>query len=509
MAKKTKPVEISVKNLGPVSELHLVGPSPGGLIVLEGGQGVGKSTILRGVSRLLGGKTPDLSAFDGAPRGELAIDEAILRVTRSQHRPTGELEVVGIEGRLNISELVDPGIIDEAKADSARLKALVSLAGVVAKPEMFHDVAGGAEEFDALAIDFSDDIILTHARVKRAFEGKARAEEGLEESTRAKYQATRATFEDLDLDAPCDAKELAAAQDQAVANLATMKAHSEGAGVIARAVETSTRKLEILAQESEDPEELRKQRDETHLAADAANQDALLLQDEVRKLIAQADALAVKAYDLKEKAAQLELRARKAELQAATRATLAEDAARSIPAVYTDEQLAAAEAAVAEARAASERGAVIRRAREQEAAATILHDQSKAHAKRGQLFRDRAASLDAVISSVLPEGCPLRYENGRLVLGTDRGPREPYADLSHGERWKVAIDFVAPIIKRDGRRGLLTLPQEAYESLDDDNKARLAQLAADNELIILTARATHGPLTATVIEAKETAVEGS
>lgn len=80
MAKSKK---IEVTNLGPVVHLAFETPDPGGLVVLEGGQGVGKSTVLRGVSRMLGGRVPDLAAFDGAARGELSIDDAVLRVTRS------------------------------------------------------------------------------------------------------------------------------------------------------------------------------------------------------------------------------------------------------------------------------------------------------------------------------------------------------------------------------------------------------------------------------------------
>lgn len=496
---KAKTIEVT--NLGPVVHLAFETPDPGGLVVLEGGQGVGKSTVLRGVSRLLGGKTPDLAAFDGAPRGELAIDDAVLRVTRSQHRATGELEVVGIEGRLDVASLVDPGILDETKADSARLKALVSLAGVVAKPEMFHEICGGPEEYESLAIDDeTDDIILLHTRVKRGLEAKARAEESLAEKTRAEYQATRATFEDLDLEAPHDAKALGEAQDNAVTNLATMLTHNTNAEAVAKAVERSTRKLEELAEQSDDPLELRNLRDECLEAATRQDENIARHVEQIRELEKRISQATACAAALRSDAGAYHQRAQSAEQQAAMRATLAQDAARSVPAVYTEEQLQAAEEAVAAARAAVEQGAVIRRAREQEAKAAVLHDQAKAHAKRGQLFRDRAGSLDAVISSVLPQGCPLRYENGRLVLATDRGPREPYSDLSHGERWKVAIDFVAPIINQDGRKGLLPLPQEAYEALDDDNKALLAKLARDNRLIILTARATRGPLTATVIE---------
>ena len=366
---------------------------------------------------------------------------------------------------------------------------------------MFHAICGGPEEYEALAIDDeTDDIIVLHSRVKRGLEGKARAEEAQAEKTRAEYQATRATFEDLDLEAPHDAGGLGLAQEQAASNLATMKAHNGHAQHVAEQVAEAGRRLDELAAQSDDAEALRRMAAGCRDLASDSDTKAAELQDRIDELTTGVRMAKAESVRLRQKAKEHDAQAERADQQAATRAVLAQDAARSVPAVYTQEQLDAAEAAVAAARAAVEQGAVIRRAREQEAKATVLHDQAKAHAKRGQLFRDRAGSLDAVISSVLPPGCPLRYENGRLVLATDRGPREPYSDLSHGERWKVAIDFVAPIINQDGRKGLLPLPQEAYEALDDDNKALLAKLARDNKLIILTARATRGPLTATVIE---------
>lgn len=181
-----------------------------------------------------------------------------------------------------------------------------------------------------------------------------------------------------------------------------------------------------------------------------------------------------------------------------------------MPTLHSEEELLQAEAAVLAARSASERGAVIRRAREQEAKAEQLHRNAKELAKRGEDLRERARSTDVVLSSVLPAGCPLSYANGRLVLQTDRDEREPYSDLSHGERWKVAIDIVAPLVKKDGRKGLLTLPQEAWEALDIDNQRNVVDLATAHEIVILTAQATRGPLTASVLTAEpETAAEGS
>lgn len=499
--------EVEVKNFGPVPVLTFQTPDPGGVVVLEGGQGVGKSTVIRGVSRLLGSKASDLTALDGAPRGSVAIDEAILRVTRNQARATGELEVTGIESRLDIGAMVDPGYADAEVNDRERTKAIVSLSGVKAQPELFFDVCGGADEYFALAVDDeTDDIVLLNSRVKKGLESAARAQESHAEKARAEYQALRATFEDLDLDGPHDAGELSAAQEAAAARLASMRTHNEGAEIVRRAVEVSQRRLDELAAVSESPEELLRKRGEQlkiEEACDARKETISvnidMLQSEIRTLFTQLNTAEADRHQAATMAADYEARARAAEAQADKRAVLAQDAARAIPIVYTPEQLEAAEAAVQEAREAADRGAVIRRAREQEARAADLHADSKAATKRGELLRDRARSTDVVLSSAFPASCPLKYANGRLVLKTDRAERELYSDLSHGERWKVAIDFVAPIVKQDGKKGLLTLPQEAWEALDLDNQQRVIELATRHEIVILTAQATRGPLTATVL----------
>lgn len=508
---RNKSHEVEVKNFGPVPVLTFQTPDPGGVVVLEGGQGVGKSTVIRGVSRLLGGKASDLAALDGAPRGSIAIDEAILRVTRNQARATGELEVTGIESRLDIGAMVDPGYADPEVNDRERTKAIVSLSGVKAQPELFHEVCGGPDEYEALAVDDeTDDLILLNARVKKALEAAARHEEAKAEKARGEYQALRATFEDLDLEGPHDAAELSAAQEAAAARLASMRTHNEGAEIVRRAVEVSQRRLEELAAVSEDPAALRVQAKELRRLADLGEDQIEDYQEQIAALKRKLEAESMNRAGRLAEAAELDQRAEAAEAQADKRAVLAQDAARAIPIVYTPEQIEAAEAAVQEARAASDKGAVIRRAREQEARAADLHAASRIAAKRGELLRDRARSTDVVLSAAFPASCPLKYANGRLVLKTDRAERELYSDLSHGERWKVAIDFVAPIVKQDGKKGLLTLPQEAWEALDLDNQGRVIELATRHEIVILTAQATRGPLTATILTgANDNAAAGS
>ena len=99
---------------------------------------------------------------------------------------------------------------------------------------------------------------------------------------------------------------------------------------------------------------------------------------------------------------------------------------------------------------------------------------------------------------VARSGSPLRVEAGRLVLDTHRGATY-FADLSHGERWKIALDIGIDAV---GENGVLTIPQEAYESLDPVNRRSIAEHVYGRGVVIITAEASEDEvLTAEVFDA--------
>ena len=102
-------------------------------------------------------------------------------------------------------------------------------------------------------------------------------------------------------------------------------------------------------------------------------------------------------------------------------------------------------------------------------------EESAAKAKQHRAEADRlrkAAGTDEVLSGVVSKsGSPLRVEAGRLVLDTHRGATY-FGDLSHGERWKMAIDIA---IEAVGPNGVLTVPQECWEGLDEIARKAIAE----------------------------------
>lgn len=475
---------IEVENLGPVKSLDVPLPEPGGVVVLRGTNGSGKSTIIDGVSRILGGKAPHLSATDGTPRGTVTIGDAILRVTKSKAQSKGELEFVGIEGRLDIAALVDPGIIDLEAADAKRLKALISLAGIEADPAIFHGLCGGREQFDALGIETAGaDLLTLAARVKRALDAEALKHERAAEKFSAAAQAGKSTYEGVDLDAPDNETDLAEAYARAQSQAGAMIAHNAN---VERASANAARAKALLDEigEIESPADLKAAEIEARDKA-AGNRKA------IDELESQIEALNVAIGALERQADDLLIRRTQAEKAAAKRATLAAEAAAAIPGKHTAEAIEAAKAAAVAAREAISTGSVVRFAKAKREAALADARAAKDARKHGAQLRQNAATVDAVLSNLLPDGCPLRFEAGRLVAETDRSKSEPFAELSHGERWKIAIDFAAQ--QFEPGKGLLTVPQEAWESLSPTNRQLIADHAKRRALVILTAAVSDDP----------------
>lgn len=133
---------LEVINVGPVKSAKIPLPAGGGVVVLRGPNGSGKSTILEGAKRVLGGESGPLTPTDGAKRGIVSLGDAKLSVTPRRTATSGELEVSSIEGRFDVSDLIDPGIKDPERADVARLKALVALSGVQSSEAPYVELVG-------------------------------------------------------------------------------------------------------------------------------------------------------------------------------------------------------------------------------------------------------------------------------------------------------------------------------------------------------------------------------
>lgn len=465
--------ELTIENVGPIEGLTIQIPDEGGICVLRGRNGRGKSQGLAAIEHAVSGRGK-LAVRDGAKKGEVSACGVRVTVGRSTRR-SGELEVESLDGRLSPAELVDPQIKSPDAADARRIKAIVQIAGTKPDPSLFWALVGGREEFERLigtAAIASDDLVQMADRIKRDLEAAARSEESKAEHALGRARGAREAASGIDASQDCDPQELQTALESAVQLDARLKAE-------ARAAEDARRERRHAEDALEDAEL------SYHGPSVPAAQAA---RDEANERFVQAKVELARA-ETAAKAAQAAAAAAERELVAATshadttaqwRSTLS----KSLPQEVSRVQLSQASQAVQEARERLEQGVLIRKARQHLQDAQRSANESTEHDREAARLREAAKGTDEVLTGVVAEtGWPGRVEAGRLVHHTKRGATY-FGELSRGERYAIVVPWV---VRRIGRPGLFHLDQEAWEGLDPQNRRMLAGLLAGSGVVMITA----------------------
>ena len=488
MSKKKEDSENSLiaENIGPVKECRIDLPEGGGMVVLMGGPGVGKSSLLRALFRLITGKG-DVSLRDDAESGRLKIGNAQLKIGANV-RPSGELEYATAEGeKFTINDLIDPGIKDEKSADSKRIKALVTLLGMKADCDLFVDLFEDREEMmELMPADWCEesDLVEMAAKVSRILQEKARIFEKESEQSKAKANAAQGSAAGLDLSAECDGKVLQLLLEKAIQSESDLRAADTEAARAAGMAENAKKQLESVA--SEYTGKTLEQALADHKLAVAEQQSA---DDKVSQLQAQLSD-AQKAAGAARNAVDLAVsNGRAARQHEESMKAWREQLAASIPPRVDPADTAKASQSVTEARQAVENGALIRKAKEQSATVIQHAEEAERLEKKAERLRAAAKATDDVLSSVVKKsGCPLKIDRGRLVIATDRSEKELFAELSAGERAKVAIDIEVNAL--NGKRGLIPLAQEINEGFNPATRLDVARHAQACGVTIFTALCT-------------------
>ena len=353
-----------------------------------------------------------------------------------------------------------------------------------ADPTLFFELFGGEQQFreivKAASIDTEDPVLLAE-RIKRDAEEAARAEESKAEHAQSNSLAKMELAKGIDLEAESDAEKLQQQLEEALANYSALKSRNQQAATMAAEVDKA--KLRIA--------ELEEYRGPTAEEALAAFNDASNAVDEAQTRVHQLE------RELAEAKQQLEMAVEKRKSCDALHksAVHREQVIQELSAVIerdrlaapTEDELREAEERLTDAREAVERGALIRRAQEARREAEELHRVALSHAEAAQQLREAAKGTDEVLSQIVARtNRRLRVEAGRLVLETKRGATY-FGELSHGERWRIALDIAIDAV---GENGLLVIDQEAWEGLDPINRGELAEHVRGRGVVILTAEAS-------------------
>lgn len=478
---------INISDVGPIAKLAINLNPDGGVTILRGVNGSGKSTALRATEALVRGdgklQTRDGSKASGRVDGLGALLMLGHKTTRA-----GEVEVHSLDGKLAISELVNPPLKDPAAADRQRIKALVSLTGIEPTPERFADVIGtDLTEYINAATWANKDLLDVAAKAKRDLEGAARLKENESSMREGQAKACIESAKGVDTDAPADEQALREAHIKASGRLSVLRdraaSAAESAGRIAKARDLlNTARETYTGPSAVDAEaKLEDARDKERTAAGAVKALEAQLQDaraELRQLTSQTEAAEKALTAAEEHASTID-----------HYEAVLNEAAATPP---TNDELDDAEAAVRVASEAIETGAVIRRALDELAKAEQHNRAATEAADVATRLRQAAAQIDDVLSKAI-ESDSLFVRDGRLYTSTPTRGETLFHELSEGERWEMAFDIAAPIV---GEHGLLVLPQEAWQSLDPESKDHVADLARDRRVCVLTAEAADGELRA-------------
>lgn len=462
--------DITLTNIGPMARTTIPIPPTGGVTVLRGRNGAGKSIALDAIAATLSGNgKPPLK--DLATRGEVCAFGATLTVGKSIRR-RGELEVALLEGRISIADLVDPQIIDPARADAARIRALISLSGAAFSAD---DFTG----FPALAldgIDLAGDPLTVIAAVRNRLNQLAVASEKCAASEQASARALRDSVGDADPVASFpDPDELNARLEAAIRHEAALQQAAQDAE--ARQARAESAKAVLSSMESANPLQVNERLQSAQQRLKIRFEERKKLEDQLEIAL---EMEAVATSDVREWSQRLEAASKQAALADQLQAQITAASPGPSPV-----DLESAQGAVDLARIMIDTAAAARRAADTLAKADAHEAEAETHAAEAVAARRWAKYTDELLSEQVATvaGCPLTVADGRLVTNTRRGPTY-YAELSAGERWRMAMDIAIAAV---GDRGLIVIPQEAWEGLDTANRGAIHSQAQSAGVTVLTA----------------------
>lgn len=492
------PNVVDVRNIGPISHVRFEVPDKG-LLLLEGPNGSGKTTLIELLQCLQQGSSlNDFTVRDGELSG--SAQAFGLTVSHGHGRKKagvdGECTVPSLSKGIDPSILVDPGLKGAEANDARRMAMLCRMAGVQPNIELFAAVVPDLKLVATDAVLASESVPEMADKLRRGLHERALALEKEGEVLERRAATLALTVEGVKLDVP-SAEEARARLNELTQERATAIAQANAYAKAKRAAENAQAIIERAGTVA--IEDLERTLAEARKTVKGAGELVATAQQALARAQSNLDT-ARAAQDTAERA---EVEAtKKLDDARATHAQVeqARAAMRELDELENPnaEDLARLERAHAEATNAVVLAGDADRARQTLAQSESVRKEAKAKADSAESLRSQAHATENVVAEAISRIAPmgLHVEGGRLVTKTARG-KTLWDDLSHGERWTIALECAIGAV---GTGGVLSIRQEACEALDPENLHAIAQRAWDAGVCIVTARAAGGELTARVYQ---------
>lgn len=463
---------IEIKNVGPISAIDIDLPEsePGGVRILRGTSGTGKTTVLKVLQALLGDKDAvyGITPHDGADRGEV---KGLGRTVKIGGRitATGSAEVANLS-RLDIATLVEPKVAKPDARLRERVACLVSLGGrKVSIQELLGDQYDKlVEHIDVDELSSESDPVVLAEKLKRSLDRSALEIERESDRESGRAQAKRQEAGDADT-----LNESLSYQDCVAAHSAALSALNDANSRKTQAAENEQFNKQVLEQVA------------TFADYDIAGMEATLV----------AANNLVENLRLRYEKAQENAREAKRVLDEAKRAvSKVDELKKSIkPAVVppTDEEIQSlSEAAERALKRLNEASSIDSRKRAWDESQEC-QDHAAELAEQAAELRSAATSVIERVQSALPAG-QIEIRDGELMVKqSKRGKYVPFEDLSTGEKWKVAMNYAIGAV---GTGGVLVMAQESWQALGPELKVDVATLCRDKKVWLITGEVDEGEL---------------
>jgi len=490
---------IRVKDTGPIKIADIPTLPDGGVVVLRGPNGCGKSTALRAVESLIRGEGKLETRDDSKSPGTVDGFGAHLVIGRKTTR-AGELEVQSLDGKLDVATLVDPQMKDPAAADRLRIKSLISITGVEPTQKQFETVIGAEMSQHVTAATWTaKDLLDVAAKAKRDLEAKARLVEDEAKMREGQAKGIIDAHKDVDLSGESDEQVLRDAHMKASNRVSVLKDREQAAIDAENSTYRAQQRLNKLKAEYKGPTVKEANGNLTDAQAVVFNAEAkvkdLRLQLDAANInLAEAEHVRDRAIDAKESATSHF--ATIAECESILNATGAQAPDQS--------DIDAADAELLTSANAVEQGAIVRRAKQELAKAEQHKRDALAATTLGEKLRQAAGQIDQVLSNAI-QTPQLFVRDGRLYTNIfKRGASgdEPslFNELSHGQRWRIAFEIAAPIVTKDalpGQLGVL-IADGIWSALSPSMRDHVNDLAKEYRVLLLTTEPSDGELRAEV-----------
>lgn len=474
--------KITIDNVGAISHLEIPVPEKGGIIVLEGRNGSGKSTGINAVAGLTSKTARDkLSPQDTYSAGKVTGYGVTLRVGKSR-TIKGKLEAV-VEGGEDLASFVDPRIKDPHKRDDERLKVVMRLTNATIAADEWQTLLGNeiSEQIDIDNLIDESDPVATSDRIRRAVHKLALEAENQSKLRRAEATGLLQSIDGIELDVECDV-ETQKAELRKITNfrheamILNEKAKEENARI-----DEAQAKLEELNFDGvgDLESQYEKGNAELNTLEESINTAQRSLNSLKRKF--ETKEIEQQKLELKVEAAK----DRQSQYEACK--SLIDRPMNPITDIETiDTQL---EALTDQLAAMVE----IEKAKAVKEKCDEIDQEAENLAKRGKELREVARLSDKPFDDALKNaGMKIFRHDGRLATNTDRGVTL-VDDLSHAERQMLILDTL-----QSGET--YAYGQEPWEGLDPINRAKLAEMVRDRGITLITGQSTAGGLEAKVFE---------